>query len=194
MIPGKTEEQYNEVLDAAKFLKEKQEEHFEKHGVNFDTDRSIAVVMQEFAEQFHNKKTETRVPDEILTEEEVKEDFKYYLTVGRLKEMIEEYKIPDEANVLTQRVEDVYYKKHGWGVILKEGDHYHSVISMNEKMIDEIARRERGEEPYYPQIKDPNDYIRENKKHLNEMKEQYTPVFCVAGYKDSGFLFLNLHY
>jgi hypothetical protein len=37
-----------------------------------------------------------------------------YLTVGELKKFIAEYKIPDDANVYYQRIEDVYFNKYGW--------------------------------------------------------------------------------
>jgi len=135
-----------------------------------------------------------RIPKRILTEEEVKERFTHYLTVGQLKKDIERYGIPDEANVMVQRVEDVYYNTHGWGVLLKKGEHYHNMLSMNENMREEIARRERGEEPEYPRIEDPNKYICEDEKFLSEMSEQYHPAWCVVGYKDKDFLFLDLHY
>ena len=45
-----------------------------------------------------------------------------YLTVGRLKKFLENNPdLPDDALVLTQRVEDKYYEENGWGVVLKEG-------------------------------------------------------------------------
>jgi len=37
--------------------------------------------------------------------------YKDYLTVGKLKKFLEEHpELPDDANVLIQRVEDVYYE------------------------------------------------------------------------------------
>jgi hypothetical protein len=41
----------------------------------------------------------------------------HYLTVGRLKELLKDY--PDDALVVSQRVEDVYYEEHGWQTIDK---------------------------------------------------------------------------
>lgn len=135
-----------------------------------------------------------RLPKRILTEKEIKEEYGYYLTVGQLKKDIETYGISDDAHVMVQRVEDVYYNTHGWGVLLKKGEHYHNVLRMNENMREEIARRERGEEPEYPRIENPSNYICEDEKLLDEISEQYHPAWCVVGYKDKDFLFLDLHY
>lgn len=44
------------------------------------------------------------------------------LTVGELKKFLNEYKLPDDAKVVIQRIEDVCYEKYGWGVYLKEGE------------------------------------------------------------------------
>ena len=60
---------------------------------------------------------------EKITKEEIQEKYIDFLTVGRLKAFLEKYNPPDSANVLIQRVEDVYYEKHGWKVLLKEGEH-----------------------------------------------------------------------
>jgi hypothetical protein len=37
-----------------------------------------------------------------------------YMTVGDLKKFIKENRIPDDALILYQRIEDVYFKKYGW--------------------------------------------------------------------------------
>ena len=37
-----------------------------------------------------------------------------WLTVGELKRWIEDYKLPDDAKIWYQRIEDVYFKKRGW--------------------------------------------------------------------------------
>jgi hypothetical protein len=43
-----------------------------------------------------------------------KKEYQHYLTIGRLKEFIKKHKIPDNALILHQRIEDVYFEKHGW--------------------------------------------------------------------------------
>lgn len=36
----------------------------------------------------------------------------HYLTIGRLKEFIKD--LPDDGKIYYQRIEDVYFEKHGW--------------------------------------------------------------------------------
>ena len=55
-----------------------------------------------------------------MTSKEFREQHKDYLTVGELKKYLTDY--PDDALVVAQRVEDVYYEKHGWKT-LKKPDH-----------------------------------------------------------------------
>lgn len=50
-----------------------------------------------------------------LTKEEIRENYGYYLTVGQLRKAIEN--LPDDANVVVERVEDVYYEKYGWATL-----------------------------------------------------------------------------
>lgn len=52
-----------------------------------------------------------------MTSQEAKNKYIHYLTVGQLKKELENY--PDDALVVSQRVEDVYYEKHGWETIKK---------------------------------------------------------------------------
>jgi len=53
-----------------------------------------------------------------MTPKEFKKKHKHYLTVGKLKEYLADY--PDDALVVAQRVEDIYYEKHGWETLKKE--------------------------------------------------------------------------
>lgn len=74
-----------------------------------------------------------------------KEKWKDWLTVGRLKKIIED--MPDDALVLAQRVEDVYFDKYGWKGLKRpcleypddiEGDQYLNVwYGLRYKKIDE---------------------------------------------------------
>lgn len=38
--------------------------------------------------------------------------YKHFLTVGKLKQRLAD--LPDDTTVLIERVEDVYFEKHGW--------------------------------------------------------------------------------
>lgn len=119
----------------------------------------------------------------------------HYLTVGRLLEFIKENSIPNDAIIVTQRIEDVYYEKHGWGVYMKEGDGYHSAITMNRNMNEEIDRRIKGEEPNYS-MENPADYLM-SESEMENLKDQYHPVWCPVLYRDhdrDDILFLDLHY
>lgn len=117
--------------------------------------------------------------------------YKDYLTVGRLKKFLEQHpELPDDALVLTQRVEDRYYEKNGWGVVLKEGYHYHMSKENNIRMEEEIRRRKNGEHPKYD-MEDPSKFIEEL---TDDLKEQYHPAWSCLKYKDDDNLYLDLHY
>jgi hypothetical protein len=113
------------------------------------------------------------------------------LTVGDLRKFLMDHpEISDDQPVLIERVEDIYFQKHGWGVYLKEGEVYHNMLSFNENMRNEIDRRGRGEEPEYG-MEDPSMYIKEPSE---EDMNQYVPAWCCVKYKDDDALFIDLHY
>ena len=41
-----------------------------------------------------------------------------YLTAGQLKKLLEN--VPDDARILYERIEDVYFKEHGWNNVVVE--------------------------------------------------------------------------
>jgi hypothetical protein len=108
-----------------------------------------------------------------MIREITKEDLKGYgrsgfLTVKYLKKFLEEHALPDDAIVLIQRVEDVYYEKNGWGVYKKDGE-----------WVDYANK-------YSPDI---------SPEELDEFKEQYHPAWCCVFYHDDpDMLFIDLHY
>ena len=113
------------------------------------------------------------------------------LTVGALRRFLMDHpEIEDDQPVLIERVEDVYFEKHGWGVYLKEGEAYHNALSFSSKMREEIERRKRGEEPEYG-MEDPSLYI---KDPTEEDMNQYVRAWCCVKYKDDNALFIDLHY
>jgi len=61
--------------------------------------------------------------EKVISQDEVLNKYEHFLTAGGIKKFIEENNIPDTAKVLIERVHDVYYEKHGWGVYLKPGMH-----------------------------------------------------------------------
>lgn len=59
-----------------------------------------------------------------MTPKEFKEKYTehHYLTVGRLKEYLKDY--PDDALVVSQRVEDKYYENNGWQTLKRPNPLY----------------------------------------------------------------------
>jgi hypothetical protein len=52
-----------------------------------------------------------------MTSQEAKTIYTHYLTVGQLRDKLDKY--PDDALVVAQRVEDIYYETRNWKTIDK---------------------------------------------------------------------------
>jgi len=125
-----------------------------------------------------------------LTKEDLNSYKNTYLTVGQLKEFLYKNQLPNDAIVVTQRVEDVYYEQHNWGVYLKEGEHANNAKQWNK----DIENGKYLDKEKYPLIVD-KDLKMFTEEDIENQKEQYTPVFCCVQYKDDkDVLFLDLHY
>ncbi len=128
-----------------------------------------------------------------MTEEITKEQLKkydHYLTVGKLLEFIKKHNIPNDALVLSQRVEDIYFEKYSWGVYLKEGYGSHRMKEFNRS----IDTGEFDDKEKYPSLTDEmkNKFTEED---IISSMEQYHPVWSPVYYEDdSDILFLDLHY
>ena len=105
---------------------------------------------------------------------------KLHFTMESLRRFVKENEfLTDDSPILVERVTDNYFEGRelngvqigGWGVLKVEGYHYHSSLEWNEKMQEEIERRERGEEPEY-EMENPSEFIFGEEK-LEEMKEQF---------------------
>ena len=98
-----------------------------------------------------------------------KEDLKYLnagFTIGKLREFLAKHpELPDDGLVMIERVEDVYYEKHGWKVYLKDDEHTQYL-------------RDKDKSP------------EEVEKSMN----QYHPAWCSKIYPDDKNLFIDLHY
>jgi len=122
--------------------------------------------LKELISKYSEPKNDIR---EISREDVFDYTDKGYCTVGILKEHLEKFNIPDNAPILIQRVEDVYYEKHNWGIYLKKGMDYC--------------------------MEDHNKLISKDPKFLKSMMEQYHPAWSPASYgDDKDILFLDLHY
>lgn len=126
----------------------------------------------------------------VLSKEELL-DYKHYMTVGDLKKFLKENPdISDDSIVVAQRVEDIYYEKHNWGVYKHGGYHYHQSLQWN-KDIDSGKYLDKEQ---YPNIEESN-LVKFTEEDLDQLKNQYHPVWCCFRDKtDEGVVFLDLHY
>lgn len=111
------------------------------------------------------------------------------LTVGELKRIIEDNDIPDDAIIMTERIEDVYYEKYKWGVYLHEGYmHWES-----KKHNADIHSGKYLDKEKYPDITEDDLKIIPD-EILEEYKDQYSPASsCFVEDIDNTILFIRLH-
>ncbi len=135
-----------------------------------------------------------------MTKKELLDKTNYSLRMKDLREFVEANKdLDDNAPCLVERVEDLYFssrelsngeKTNGWGVLLKEGYHYHRALSWNKDMYREEEKRKNGEEPEYG-IENPLDQIL-GEKELEAMKEQFYQPHCIT--TDKEIVYIYSHY
>jgi hypothetical protein len=115
----------------------------------------------------------------------------HYLTVGGLLEFIKNNNIPDDAIVVSQRVEDIYFENHNWGVYKKEGEHANWMKDINEK-IDSGVYDDKEKFPLMTE----EMKKKFSDKDIEDACDQYHPVWCPVLYRDdkNDILFLDLHY
>ena len=118
----------------------------------------------------------------------MKREYRNFCTIKDLKNFIEKYKIPDDAKIFLQRVEDVYFEKHNWETENKEGYHYYSFLRHNEKVDSgEFANKEE-----YPLLEEiPNKF---SEKDLELAKEKYYACWSPVKYPEDNNLYLDAHY
>ena len=126
----------------------------------------------------------------ILTKENlIKYKDSGFLTVGNLIEFIKNNNIPNDAIIVAQRVEDVYYEKHNWGVYLKEGDISKMLRGFNESI-------DSGE--FQKKYSDMPEDIKKKftEEDILESMDEYHPILSPVLYKEdkNEILFLDLHY
>lgn len=113
------------------------------------------------------------------------------LTVKDFKEYLERYNVPDDAVILTQRIEDHYFENNNWDVYLKKGEGYYERIEWNEKCKGEFKDIEQ-----YPYLN--RDNLREfTDEELKLSMEQYYSLHCITHFRDepdNKVVFLTAHY
>jgi hypothetical protein len=131
---------------------------------------------------------ETKKPPEIKVEDLSRYRESGHLTVGKLKEAIAN--MPDDGLVLVQRIEDMYFEENNWGVVLKEGEHYHWGLEFNKGILE----GKYNDKEQYPNANKENLRLF-TEEELNKAKDQYHPAWCSVKYKDDpNNLYLDLHY
>ena len=149
------------------------------------------------AEEYSRQKIEALATSLVKSKvaELSKEDLKKYanghhLTVARLKDFLNEHNLPDDAIVVVQRIEEVYYEKHHWGSYLKKGEHTFHAEQWNR----DIESGKFLDKEQFPNMRE-EILIPFTEEQIKESMEQYHPVWsCVRYNDDSDILFLDLHY
>ena len=124
-------------------------------------------------------------------------------TMKRLRQFVEDNKeMSDDVPIVIERIQDWYFKDKtlqdgtkisGWEVLKVEGYCYHSALSFNKNMDEEILRRKNGEEWEYPKIENPLKF-KYNKKALEKLKEEFYRGFCISVDNKKEIIYIYSHY
>lgn len=118
--------------------------------------------------------------------------FKQGWTVGQLLEFIKKHQISDDTQIVYQRIEDIYFEKHGWNTVKKEGEAYHRAKKHNE----DISSGKYLNKEEYPNIT-PDFYekfsVTFSEDELESFKDEYIVVSSPV-YYDDDYLYLDAHY
>lgn len=120
---------------------------------------------------------------EELTKEDLLRDKKNkvdHLTVGELKKFISEYNLSNDAIVMCERVEDVYFEKHGWKTYPKFG--YETwLCTEHNKDIDSGKYLDKEQYPDLDPIEDADFFTKYTDEEIKESMDQYHPASMCAG-------------
>ncbi len=126
-----------------------------------------------------------------LSKKELKADTSLILTVGELKTILNKCNLPDDAPVLVERVEDVYFQVHGgWGVYLREST-LTWLVKQRNKDIQNGKFSIKDMKKQYPLIQ-AEDLRPATEENIKDTMEQYHPAqSCMA---EDNLLFIKMHY
>lgn len=125
----------------------------------------------------------------LYTKEELV-NYPMHLRVGDLKKFLDKHSLDDNAIVMVQRVEDIYYEKNNWGVYLKKGESYNYCLKHNR----DVESGKYLDKEKYPNIKPENLKIM-SEKDMQDAMDQYHPAWsCIRYNDDKEMLFIDLHY
>ena len=128
-----------------------------------------------------------------ISKKELLDIKRHDFTIGDIRKFLKQNEdLKDDAVVLIERIEDIYFNKNNWSVYLEPGDSLYNQDRMNKEMMDEVERRKRGEESEYPKIENPEDYIC---KIDDSFKDQFIPANCISRHcGEDDLIFIHLHY
>src|SRR5688572_3452536 len=102
----------------------------------------------------------------------------HYLTWGQLKEFAKKHNISDNALVVVERVEDIYFKKHNWDVYAKETQQ-----SLNAQNHNNHVNKGKWAGRLFTE------------QEILDFKTKYHPAWSPVFYpEDPEVLFLDIHY
>lgn len=115
----------------------------------------------------------------------------HHFTVKDLKKFLADNpELSDDAVIVVERVEDVYFEKHGWSTYQVKGYHWHHHNKWNE----DIDSGKYLDKDQYPNMKEEH-LIKCTEEDLERSKDQYAPIWCLSKFKDDHeILFINMHY
>lgn len=71
----------------------------------------------------------------------------FQLTVGELLDYIKKHKIPKDALVKYQRIEDCYFKEHNWHTTKKKDEAYYGAAHYNDRIKEMLDKKTNGADP-----------------------------------------------
>lgn len=107
------------------------------------------------------------------------------LTLGKLRELLNEIDAPDDAVILVQRIEDTYFENNHWKVYCTRSWHCDNMIRYNENL-------KNGEFDDVPPDQRMPPFTEEQ---LDSMDDQYHPAHWICtkrGHDDA--VFIEMHY
>ena len=134
-----------------------------------------------------------------MTKQELLNKTNHSMRMKDLREFVENNKdILDSAPCIVERVTDDYFESrewngeitNGWSVFKVEGYHYHSAISWNKYMREEMEIIKNGGERQYS-LDNPEEHII-GEKELENIKEEFYQPHCIN--TDKEIVYIYSHY
>lgn len=120
--------------------------------------------------------------------------------VGYLKRYIENNNLPDDAILLVERVEDIYYEQYGWKTFKKTSYLYHKCLNLLNDINHDIELQKQDFDTAdmktsmdMEQLLSVKKEIENNNNNIEEMYEEFTQINQVVYHKENNTLLIYLH-